>query len=157
MRNNVEEKGVNGDVCDNGKIIVLPTPLPCYRQEDDHDYCNWSEIFFSSCSNNHFSGPSSKVWSSGWCGDTWGKLMSSNGHLSVEDDPHGEKGLCMYVVTTINASEFSNFCASSLNFLILSFISLFLAMSSLMFSMMDEKNPFLAEYWRHSGTLNWKG
>lgn len=55
----------------------------------------------------------------------------------------GAKGLTYFLLASWSASDSSNFLASSRNFFILSFISLFLANSCLILSSKPERKPFL--------------
>ena len=53
------------------------------------------------------------------------------------------RGLTYFLLASWSASDSSSFLASSRNFFILSFISLFLANSCLMLSSKPERKPFL--------------
>lgn len=65
-----------------------------------------------------------------------GKQVCHQGRREAE-------GLTYFLLASWSASDSSNFRASSRNFLILSFISLFLANSCLILSSKPERKPFL--------------
>ena len=110
--------------------VAPPAPLlPIIRDPDSRGTALWE-----------FLAPGSK-----WEVVKWERLIVINilgWPISLFRD-ESRRGLTYFLLASRSASDSSSFLASSRNFFILSFISLFLANSCLMLSSKPERKPFL--------------